>query len=47
MTVYFELTKKDRIEKIRENSKNWKESEVGTFEELTSNMKHTLLSKAI
>ena len=47
MTAFFELTKKDRIEKISENSKKWNEDDNKTFEELTSNMKHTLLSKAI
>ncbi len=47
MTAFFELTKDDRIEKIKEKSRNWQESEHGNFDELVENMKRTLLTSHI
>ena len=47
MTAFFEITKSSRMEKINENTKNWKESQSETFEELVTNMKNTLLTQSI
>ena len=47
MTAFFDLTKKDRINKIKENSQTWSEGNGGTFDDLATNMKRTLLTGQI
>ena len=47
MTAFFEISKSSRIEIIKENTKNWKESQSETFEQLVNNMKQTLLNQQI
>ena len=47
MTAFFEITKSSRIEIIKDNTKNWKESQSETFEQLVNNMKQTLLNQQI
>ena len=47
MTAFFELTKNDRIEKIKENSQNWSKGNSETFDDLATNMKRNLLTKQI
>ena len=47
MTAFFEISKSSRIEIIKENTKNWKEIQSETFEQLVNNMKQTLLNQQI
>ena len=47
MTAFFDLTKKDRINKIKENSQTWSEGNGGTYDDLATNMKKNLLTGQI